>query len=869
MEQKSLLTYGIKGKLVSAICMLLVAAIMVVSSTYAWFTLSTAPEVTGISTTIGANGALEMALVTKDATGLTVYGDEGMATGSLKHDNGIWGNMVALSGGDTNNYGLNLVTLYPSLFKSANDALGNPVSFGNNAILAKPAYNATGRVTSADTAVGSAKLDESGESFIGDDDAMGVRAVGSASGLTDRQLAYRNAKANAVSFRSQAKNAAATSLKNNGSALASIAVKHAMSGGSETYAQSDIDALKNVVNGLLGSDASKVDGVLEYIEQAYVEYIVALAASAATGADAASDQVYLNVRALAKDKTFAQFIDALAPADGEAVFVLPTSLATAINSLKATRTTVESAKTALDTAAPANGTSYTWAEISVYLTTLANPSDMKVNGFPIGQVKEHMGDLVAAVSGGEGIKVYMPTGGGVYADVADHCGDYSAAVEIEEMEVGSLGTMYNLKARMITETTVSPVYLDVVSGAVATAGEPSASDGASMPVSEFYGYIVDLVFRTNAAGSNLLLQTEAVDRIYGDNTNADTMGSGSTMVFKSLSNDFTDEQVLNLIENFRIVFFTPSESGEGICDVLATAKLDVKNAKITADGVETPIVIYENRNAIARTCTYTYTAVVVNKDTGEETEISKDAKFTQYVYEKVVTPATTDESGVTTPAVVEYYTDYKFQNKIADITASDDAYVAAIKANLPADAKEGTAVTVGAYACDTTKLVVAETVLTGTDAIITALNQNVATPVSTLVYLDGESITNADVAAQAAASVTGTMNLQFASSAELVPMDYSDLHIAEQVNVNSPASLPEGVTFSGKTSTAKNKAYAFAFSGTNAENYTYTVKYTVAGVAGEKTLTSDDGINFVIPKEDVKGDITISVTTAAKTPAGE
>ena len=52
---------SIRKKLLAAIAMLLVAVIMTVSSTYAWFTLSTAPEVKGITTTVGANGNLEIA----------------------------------------------------------------------------------------------------------------------------------------------------------------------------------------------------------------------------------------------------------------------------------------------------------------------------------------------------------------------------------------------------------------------------------------------------------------------------------------------------------------------------------------------------------------------------------------------------------------------------------------------------------------------------------------------------------------------------------------------------------------------------------------------------------------------------------------
>ena len=52
----------VRKKLTAAILMLLISCIMTVTSTYAWFTLSTAPEVTGIQTTIGGNGNLEIAL---------------------------------------------------------------------------------------------------------------------------------------------------------------------------------------------------------------------------------------------------------------------------------------------------------------------------------------------------------------------------------------------------------------------------------------------------------------------------------------------------------------------------------------------------------------------------------------------------------------------------------------------------------------------------------------------------------------------------------------------------------------------------------------------------------------------------------------
>jgi hypothetical protein len=151
------------------------------------------------------------------------------------------------------------------------------------------------------------------------------------------------------------------------------------------------------------------------------------------------------------------------------------------------------------------------------------------------------------------------------------------------------------------------------------------------------------------------------------------------------------------------------------------------------------------------------------------------------------------------------------------------------------------------------------------DATITKLVQNEATAVSSLVYLDGVNLTNADVGN---ASIQGTMNMQFASSAELVPMEYSNLHISKQVNVTAPTGLPTAVVFSGASSTAINKAYAFSLTGNDADKYTYAVTYSVDVEEGtditNKTLEATNGNNYVIPKEDVKGNITITVTATAK-----
>ena len=107
---------ALRKKLFSAAAMLLVASIMLVSTSYAWLVLSTAPEVTGISTQVGANGALEIALLDtqsySDLTRITNADiDESVTVPPVSDSNLSWGNLVGL--GDAS-YGLSQIVLIPS-----------------------------------------------------------------------------------------------------------------------------------------------------------------------------------------------------------------------------------------------------------------------------------------------------------------------------------------------------------------------------------------------------------------------------------------------------------------------------------------------------------------------------------------------------------------------------------------------------------------------------------------------------------------------------------------------------------------------------------------------------------------------------------
>jgi hypothetical protein len=280
-----------------------------------------------------------------------------------------------------------------------------------------------------------------------------------------------------------------------------------------------------------------------------------------------------------------------------------------------------------------------------------------------------------------------------------------------------------------------------------------------MPITDMYGYIVDLAFRTNAAESNLLLQQDGVDRIYDENGNEETMGHGSTMTFKATTTDFSNEQVKSLMNAIRIVFFQKGDGNK----VLATAKLDTATAELGVDGWTAKM--------------YLYTVTAGGETVYEAATYDPDSNVTYYV-QVPGTEATYSQISEAPAEGTQVYV-------LTDGTYTPTTYVAdsgeTYFVQIPGTEDSYNEISKEEAASYGEQLYIQKTTSAGenvkADNVITALTQNEATQVSVLVYLDGNRVGNKDVAATAPTSVSGTMNLQFASSATLVPMDYADLHI--------------------------------------------------------------------------------------------
>lgn len=117
---------GMRQRIIAAALMLAVALATVGSATYAWITLSAAPEVTGLDTTVVANGSLEIALAngTGSAPGKSGVGDSTGAGTAVTAANITWGNLVNLSDPA---YGLTNITLRPAALNGTTGLLTNPL----------------------------------------------------------------------------------------------------------------------------------------------------------------------------------------------------------------------------------------------------------------------------------------------------------------------------------------------------------------------------------------------------------------------------------------------------------------------------------------------------------------------------------------------------------------------------------------------------------------------------------------------------------------------------------------------------------------------------------------------------------------------
>lgn len=556
---------ALKSKLMSALALLLVASIMMGTSTYAWFVLSTAPEVKGMSTTVGANGSLEIALQsTVEEDGVPADSGERVAeiltgnsyvldTVTVVEANKTWGNIVDLS--DTS-YGFDEMKLYPAMLKvNAEDS--TKIDTTNPLVTAK--YGVDGRVATIDKNLTTGLYYD--HSFVA---GYGVRGIGDYVAATGNAvtISYADiiAEANTQinTRRTTLASSLGTTFNNNLLTLNNVGSKNDEDSltTSETTA---VLALLNAVN----NQAVAMRQALGYALLAERAYTGTYDFAGDFGQDETPSRAALYAKYRDMD------IDDIIGAQGAS-----TNLVAAATTLKATLTSLSTQIGNVQTSADNNSgaanagvaktavrAAMNYSKLTmVYNNTSTEWADLGANGTArIARIQEIINEYPGAYA-------VLPSGAGAMADLAAIAGDYNftlsgaglsapvyvTANESYDASNPDVGALKELQDAFNAETTAD---LD----ADAFTYTPTGGQGTT------YGIAIDLAFRTNSAG-NLLLSTNAM-RV-SSATDTALMGGGSTI-------NFNDEQLNAAV----FVVFMDTDDGT----IYGIAKNDGNNNLVMAD----------------------------------------------------------------------------------------------------------------------------------------------------------------------------------------------------------------------------------------------------------------------------------------------
>lgn len=539
---------NLKKKLMSALAMLLVATTLMTTTSYAWFVLSTAPEVTGITTNVGANGSLEIALLNaetyEDMSLIRAGAGTSMVSGNPAANN-AWGNLVDLG---YQEYGLDSLLLLPARLNVKANGDNYTVDPG---LLTVPTYGYDGRIVELTPNTVSAVFENEANAFTysGGRQDYGVRAIGTSDALSVQGSALATAKSIINTNTNTAKTNAQNVLANNIDALFAIIMQYSTDPNAFTDAHRD--TLKAIVSGLQKS--------LTDIETALRQGLVAYAASELADEDSFN---LVKDRILDSSKNLNAILTELTE-----VGTVPAEFSGWVNKQAVMQNNLNAANNACDAMQTAP---YTWDQIKGAMTYIMSVDKLLINGETIETLNPS--NLLNA----DQIEMILAPGSGIFGDIADFTDNY-------RHNASYMGMAVEVK----TASAENPKYLLALKAAVATLNPADGGDTASsLPLTATYGYALDLAFRCNAAEPDLVLQTNGIQRVYSDSESGSTQGGGSYMSFTSMDESFTQEQRLKLMDAIRVGFI----DDQGI--IMGIAKPSITLAETVDGALKAPLYLY-------------------------------------------------------------------------------------------------------------------------------------------------------------------------------------------------------------------------------------------------------------------------------------
>lgn len=603
-----------REKVFAALLMLVIAAVVAVTATYAWITLSFSPEVSKMTTTLAANGNLEIALAKADGSAPDEFDvDESVSinTDEVTVSNLQWGNLVNLS---DPSYGISDIALRPARLNTAS-LLGNP--------LWGAVYSADGRVSSLNTDYAYVKYNAQASEYRVDNNYYGVRAIASYKAeVADSTMAAQQEKLADVAAAHQAVNDAYLKVRDAFTPLGSMVSAYAQEVVDEKLSGSATPAdLGSYLNTAIGCYQAVYDAMLLQ-RDAYVALANYQSYIAMQNANMADQFVSVTWEELNKAPGNYNSADGTASNNGTIKLIGLTQFIKDMNTMKTDIETLTTYYKDWQT----NGTPYYWGSkgdgapagrtISAMVSDLIEwPTmtvDLEDNGTEVKVLSlntDMLTQIIAANNKSRKVYVY----GGVMRRFEQNGVDDAYRINGEAactIKIKAMGITITIKGKAYTKASGASTFMENYS---VTVGSSSLAANDAL-AEDTYGLVVDLWLRTNAEETCLTLEGatttdedgsimsyDGVNRVWGATgdaqltTNSTTQGGGSCYVYYA---DTPEDMArsLSLLEAMKVAFVDANGT------LLATADMDTEHYYAVNGRVTVPLVL-----DLQTKLTYTYT----------------------------------------------------------------------------------------------------------------------------------------------------------------------------------------------------------------------------------------------------------------------
>lgn len=788
-----------RERVMAALALLLVSAIMMVSASYAWLVLSINPEVKGINTTIAANGNLEIAMAGRmDDNGKLLFpADSAVGDGMLGivDKNLTWGNLVNL--GDPT-YGLETIIL-------------RPAELNENKLKTSPlfaaTYGADGRVeqlfsdfgyTYAYNGLFKTKdqiIKEGGDATKFKE--YGVRAVSSLKyGFSEAPTVRQEALAELLKTMESSSNDAKTTMQQITESTEGKAALQSLMDLAGRYTAAEVDAT------LGGSDknTSVSPDDIENLSYLFGQLLLVTEKSANALADIYNFEIYMRTDSrtgfvdgaffLDSNNSWATIVNKLDAKNNAGETIIQTKVKQELRQLKTDYQTLKNSKAQIDACAGKNNIVYTNVEnaenvvaIAGALSPVFDINSVTINNQTISQLKSSIkSNIFGAVSLLNKLtnKPDVKIAAGILPRLdkftgAKISGTYSFTIPANI-------TTLNVKDAKVSTTAEEPFVL--VTESERAQGSTTDFKGDTAQAAETYGLVLDFWVRTNAANSKLTLEGAPVYVTREETVTAIIDGTEKELYkvevylteYGQLASSETEnvEEFEAYIDGGQYVLYDRStQITQG--ELCATDSVSVKSQSLLTETVS-ELVGYNGVNRV-------WDNMINNPDGG-------------YDYSN----STTMGSGSC----------YVFYPKSADDQAKSIQLLKNLYVAFIGQDKDGKTILLGKGVLDTDhaieqsgKVTVplvchydnASTTIINADGqeetiyYITDLDANTPTLVTALVYLDGKNLSNDQVLSTN--DIQGHLNIQFGTTVGLSAMEDSVLR-EEQCNITATMTEKDG-----------------------------------------------------------------------------